>query len=105
MADRSPFDAPPAPSGLVLHLLGGLAETSLAFDDHTVALLGFDEVAFERPAVASTSLAGRFEVLETTPSIRRDGGVVTWSWEARVQDSHLVCRARAGLLVDDRTDL
>ena len=101
----SPFESPPAPGALVLFILGGLAESSPAFDHHTVALLGFDEVRFLNPVTAGTTLRSSFEVLETHPSDRSPGGTVLWSWRAADQRGRMICDAKARMLVRDADEV
>jgi acyl dehydratase len=96
--ERSPFAAPPAPGALLLLLLGGLAERSEAFDEHTVALLGFDDVRFLRAASVGDTVSSHFEVIDTEPrSDPAKGGIVRWRWCAEI-DGEVVCEATARML-------
>ena len=103
-AEASPFGTRPAPGALLLLLLGGLAEQTPLFDEHVVALVGFDEVRFLAPAVAGTRLRGRFEVLDREPAASGNGGMVRWRWSAVDDaDGRELCRLIARFRVHDRT--
>ncbi len=92
-----PFPGPPVPGGLLLTLLGGMAEQLDVFDHHVVALIGYDEVRFERPALVGAVLTPAFTLtgLEIAESGR--GGVAVWDWELRDEARERVCLARARL--------
>lgn len=94
---RSPFPGPPVPGGLLLVLLGGMAEQHAAFGEDIVALTGFDEVRFDRVAVVGSSVTPSFRLLalEAAPSGR--GGTAVWEWALHDADGACVCRARARL--------
>lgn len=60
----TPFTSRPMPGEGALHLIGGLVEQTERFDDTTLALLGFREVAFRAPVVAGDEVHVEVEVLE-----------------------------------------
>jgi acyl dehydratase len=98
---HSPFPASPLPGQAVLLLCGGLAEQSDAFDEHVVALVGLDEVAFRAAALPGDTLALEMEVVEVLRSRKGDRGVVTLAWRCRNQRDEAVLDARARMLVRD----
>jgi acyl dehydratase len=98
---HSPFPASPLPGQAVLLLCGGLAEQSDAFDEHVVALVGFEEVAFRAAALPGDTLRLDMEVIEVEQSRKGDRGVVTLAWHCRNQRDETVLDARARMLVRD----
>jgi acyl dehydratase len=92
-AASSPFGRAPLPGQAILLIMGGLVEQSERFDETTIALLGFDEVAFRKPAFAGGGLAVDVTVLEKEPR-----GVLIMRWACRDGDGDVVCDARARML-------
>lgn len=97
----SPFPSSPLPGQAVLLLLGGLAEQSDAFDESVVALVGFDDVAFRRPALQGDTLRLGQEVVALDRAAAGDRGVVTLAWRCTNQRDEVVLEARARMLVRD----
>lgn len=92
-AAASPFGRAPLPGQAVLLLMGGLVEQSERFDETTIALLGFEDVRFRKPAFSGDALAVEVTVLAKEPR-----GVLIMSWECRNDTSETVCEARARML-------
>jgi acyl dehydratase len=102
--EHTPFERPPIAGGLVLLLCGGLAEQTDVFDEHTVALLGFDDVGFPAPSFHGDTLALEMEVTELNPSSRGDRGVAAFRWTCTRDDGEVVAVATARLLLRHRQD-
>ena len=92
-AAASPFGRAPLPGQAVLLLMGGLIEQSDRFDETTIALLGFEEVRFRKPAFAGDTLDVEVLVVEKEPR-----GAIVFLWSARNRSGDVVCEARARML-------
>lgn len=92
-----PFPGPPIPGGMLLMLLGGMAESLPAFDDHVLALMGYDTVRFEHPATVGALLTATFTLIALEPAPSGRGGTAVWDWELHREDGERVCHARARL--------
>lgn len=101
VAAASPFPSSPLPGQAVLLLLGGLAEQSGAFDESVVALVGFEQVGFRRPALPGDTLRLDMEVVALDRAAAGDRGVVTLAWRCTNQRDEVVLEARARMLVRD----
>jgi acyl dehydratase len=102
--ESSPFPSPPVAGELVLLLCGGLAEQSEVHDEHTVALLGFDDVRFPAPAFHGDALTLEMEVVELVPSAAGGRGVAAFRWTCAKQDGQVVAVATARFLIRQRQD-
>jgi acyl dehydratase len=100
--EHTPFPSPPVAGGLVLLLCGGLAEQTEVFDEHTVALLGFDDVRFPAPAFHGDTLRLQMEVVELAPSSSGEKGVAAFRWTCTKDDGQIVAVATARLLLRQR---
>ena len=76
----SPFDRSPIPGAGVLFLLGGMAESSDAFDQTTIAMVGIDDVRFAAPAFGGDTLHLDMEVLDKQRSASGTRGTVRLGW-------------------------
>ena len=96
-AASSSAEQRPLPGQALLLLMGGLVEQTGRFDD-AVALVGFSDVRFRRPAVVGTSVRVRIEVLGETP--HHSGQVVrAMRWTAIDATDRVLATAEVRLLV------
>lgn len=94
----SPFADRPFPGEALLLVMGGLAERTNIFDETTIALAGFDRVAFRRPALPAMTVLLRMEVLAKWLSPRGRTGIVMFRWSCLGADGELLVEADARML-------
>jgi acyl dehydratase len=92
----SPFPARPVPGQALLLVMGGLAEQTDAYDDRTLALLGFDAVTFHRAAVDGDRIHVEVQSAEPDPAAER---TTRWTWRAVRADGTLLVEATARFLM------
>lgn len=92
-AAASPFGRSPLPGQALLLVMGGLVEQSQRFDDTTIALLGFEEVRFRKPAFPGDTIDVEVLVVEKEPR-----GAIVFLWSARNEAGQVLCDARARML-------
>lgn len=97
-AAASRFGRTPLPGQAILLLLGGLVEQSGRFDDSTIALTGFDEVRFLKPAFVGDTLRGSVEVVAKEPSSSGSRGTLVMTWWCMNDDGETVASATARML-------
>lgn len=95
-AAASPFGKRPIPGEGVLHMMGGLIESSDRFDETVVALVGFDEVAFKGAAFAGDTIRVQCETLEKVPG--RSTGLIAFAWRCLNASDEVLVEARARML-------
>jgi acyl dehydratase len=92
-AKASPFGRAPLPGQAVLLLMGGLVEQSNRFDETTIALLGFEDVRFRKPAFPGDTIAVEVTVLEKEPR-----GAILFAWTCVNEKGAQLVEARARML-------
>ncbi len=92
----SPFTTRPLPGQAVLLLMGGLAEQSGAYDERTLALLGFESVTFARAACDGDTVFVEVEPLGPAPDSDR---ITRWAWRCLRKDGTLLVEATARFLM------
>jgi len=93
----SAFSSRPLPGQALLLVMGGLAEQSGAYDERTLALLGFEQVSFLRAAFEGDTLHVEIEDLGTEPGSQ--GRVSRWLWRAVHADGGVLAEATARFLM------
>jgi acyl dehydratase len=88
-AAASPFGARPAPGQALLLWMGGMAEQTGIFDDTTIGLVGFDAVAFRKPAFAGDALTLSIEIRGKEHDAK-GRGVLVMAWLLHRADQVLV---------------
>lgn len=97
-AATTPLGRTPLPGQAVLLLMGGLVEQTGRFDQTVLALAGFEEVLFQRPAFPGDTL--RVEVTVDTKQERSEGrrGLVGMTWRCLNDRDEVVAEAIARML-------
>jgi acyl dehydratase len=84
-AARSPIGSTPLPGGVLVGLMGGLAEQSGLFDGAELVLSGFETVRFLKPVIVGDTLRVRVTVVSKEPARSGRGGKVEVKFEGRNQ--------------------
>lgn len=93
----SPFAARPVPGQALLLIMGGLAEQSGAYDDRTLALLGFEAVEFHAAAVDGDAV--HLEIRSLGVEAGSNARITRWAWRCHRGDGTLLVEATARFLM------
>jgi acyl dehydratase len=97
-AKASGFGRIPVPGQAVLAIMGGLVEQTGRFDETVIALTGFDQVQFLKPAFAGDTIRVEVEVVEKDPTPSGTHGILVMSWQCVRTGGDKIAEATARML-------
>lgn len=98
VAKSSGMPALPLPGQALLLLAGGAAENSGLIDD-AIALVGFSETLFLKPAFAGDYVTLELTELDRTPTSKGDKAIANFSWRITNQSGEILATTTATMLM------